>query len=351
MVCKYDEVILMSIIDKFTEIYSDKNFYLRKKAEYSFFFVLTMLGAILLIVITEIFLKEDIILSMIRGSATVTVFALTLYLIYKGFYEAGVNLMIVLGFVRLLMIINYSTPFQFYAMVVVILISVNVIHSKNYQPVITSIGAFTLLIYEAIHIRQLVDIGILEPRSFSESLLTIYLFIAIIFLLRIIRRIINREILEHEQLLEYAEKDSLTSIYNRRKITETFEEKLLNKETFELVLFDIDDFKKINDTYGHDVGDEVLIELSTLIKENYSDLSFARWGGEEFLLLSCRDNETSEKIRKTIMNHKFTRGIKLTISVGVTFVKRNDTIHSAFKRADDAMYYSKKTGKNKITVM
>ena len=122
------------------------------------------------------------------------------------------------------------------------------------------------------------------------------------------------------------------------------------------MMFDIDNIKSINDTYGHDVGDKVLIKLSelisTMVREN--DYLF-RVGGEEFVILLTDTNGESgllfaEKIRKNIeLKLDTIEDRVVTISLGVTEVEANDTADSIYKRADDALYKSKESGRNKST--
>lgn len=152
--------------------------------------------------------------------------------------------------------------------------------------------------------------------------------------------------------------DELTQTYNRKKLNETLEFELNLVKRYEpytsiLLFFDIDDFKFINDEFGHIVGDKVLAGLSLLIKDNLREVDiFARWGGDEFALLlpnSTLDGaiKTTEKLRFLIQEHTF-EGLNITCSFGLTHINLNDTEESIIKRADEAMYLAKKSGKNCI---
>lgn len=162
--------------------------------------------------------------------------------------------------------------------------------------------------------------------------------------------------------LEYlASYDTLTNILNR----EAFLSYLSNairlskryKKKYCLIMFDIDFFKKINDTYGHQVGDSILRSVIKIIsnKIRESDL-LGRYGGEEFLILASEiDIEdgliVAEKIRKSIKDRKFPKNIKLTISLGISVLKTKDTVDSIIKRVDKAMYHSKENGRNVTTAL
>ena len=150
--------------------------------------------------------------------------------------------------------------------------------------------------------------------------------------------------------------DSLTNLYNRRKFDEILSEKLSIAEEqhkpFIVVIGDIDNFKRINDEYGHLLGDKILIELSDLLKNSIPPSGFlARWGGEEFsILLQESSLEDAQKIIEVLLEkiskYEFTNSIKLTMSFGITLYEANDDLVSIISRADKALYKSKNAGKN-----
>ncbi|NPA10773.1 MAG: GGDEF domain-containing protein [Epsilonproteobacteria bacterium] len=156
--------------------------------------------------------------------------------------------------------------------------------------------------------------------------------------------------------------DTLTGCYNRGG-SEEFLKKFLDKfirykkEPFSIIMLDIDFFKKINDTYGHQAGDEALKFLSSNIKKmiRESDI-FGRIGGEEFLLIlpdtkMAGAMKLAERIKDFFENNSFNykgEEIKFTISMGITSVSFNDTIETILKRVDDALYEAKRKGRNKI---
>ncbi len=168
-----------------------------------------------------------------------------------------------------------------------------------------------------------------------------------------------REDITYRKELEFiAANDKLTGVYNRRKFDELLQLELDRAkrydETFSLILCDVDCFKKVNDTYGHLVGDQVLIKITDSIKQSIrlSDV-LARWGGEEFAILLPhtlqKDAETvAEKIRNGIENTLFESIGKMTISCGVSQVQSSDDRSTLFQRADDALYQAKEQGRNCI---
>ncbi|MDB2562412.1 diguanylate cyclase [Sulfurimonas sp.] len=176
---------------------------------------------------------------------------------------------------------------------------------------------------------------------------------------------ISRDITElhlsQEKVKSMSYIDELTQIYNRKAYNERIKELLSThkryKKSFAIMMYDIDNFKHINDTYGHKAGDEVLIEMSSLVKSNIriNDFLF-RVGGEEFIILfteiKLEDAKlVAEKIRRKIEEEliKLYYG-DVTISSGLCEVSDSDKEDTIFKRVDALLYNAKRTGKNKVVI-
>jgi len=155
--------------------------------------------------------------------------------------------------------------------------------------------------------------------------------------------------------------DPLTRIYNRRRFLELLDRGIKNaqrlNQSLSIVFFDIDHFKNINDTYGHNIGDEVLKGLTAITSQTIrsSDI-FARWGGEEFLILiesTTLENaaKMAEKLRKIIMEHNFPEVKTVTCSFGVASYHHDETGESFIGRADTALYRAKESGRNRVVGM
>lgn len=171
----------------------------------------------------------------------------------------------------------------------------------------------------------------------------------------------QNEMLEQlqEKLQNQLNTDVLTNIYNRnffnQKIEEFFSLYKRHKTPFTFLIFDIDNFKQINDNYGHAIGDKVLIELSALVKKHIRITDyFFRIGGEEFVILfanSTLDESllVASKLCKIIANDfDVLENRSVTVSIGLTEVKSEDTSESIFKRADNLLYQAKENGKNQV---
>ncbi|HMN69305.1 MAG TPA: diguanylate cyclase [Bdellovibrionales bacterium] len=167
------------------------------------------------------------------------------------------------------------------------------------------------------------------------------------------------------QTFDRGQTDALTGIANRgalqAKAPELFKRSELLGITFTALLFDIDRFKGINDTYGHPAGDYVLKEISKVVRDKLirGNDFFARAGGEEFALLLLgsppkQAEEIGERIRATIEAHEFeTEGkkINVTISIGIAFKASSDEgWETIYERADKALYHSKNSGRNRVSV-
>ena len=155
--------------------------------------------------------------------------------------------------------------------------------------------------------------------------------------------------------------DPLTGIYNRLKFNELLDAEVQRANrygtTLSLIMFDIDYFKRINDTHGHHAGDYVLSEISRIVFDNMrqSDI-FARWGGEEFMVLVPNDNveQTSvlaEKLRALIEAYNFRYNLKVTASFGVTGFRSHGSLESFSSRVDEALYRAKRNGRNRVEVV
>ena len=164
----------------------------------------------------------------------------------------------------------------------------------------------------------------------------------------------------NKKLLDMATKDQLTGLFNRAKFEEEVKKfiNLSNRYTskFSVLLFDIDDFKKINDNYGHMTGDNIIVECTSLVEKEIRDTDiFARWGGEEFIILmpETEINEAkalAQRLLKMIDNNIFMEGIHITCSFGVSQYALGEDYTKFFDKVDKLLYKAKNNGKNMVCV-
>jgi len=191
------------------------------------------------------------------------------------------------------------------------------------------------------------------PHAFTVSVSAFSKDEYIVSLTDISSTVINQINLENKVL-----HDKLTQAYSREYFDLNYkamiEKSKISGEKLGFMMLDIDHFKKVNDTYGHNVGDDVLKRLVSIIKSSirFDDI-LIRWGGEEFIvlaLLKSTDNlhVIAENIRKNVKKAYFNSVEHITISIGVTFYHENEEIKETIKRADDALYKAKESGRNRI---
>ncbi|MCA8865454.1 GGDEF domain-containing protein [Halomonas sp. SBBP1] len=168
---------------------------------------------------------------------------------------------------------------------------------------------------------------------------------------------LNRQLTKTNQRLEgLAHTDPLTKCWNRYYTELVMEDLIHSSISFAMLMFDIDDFKKINDTYGHAIGDDILCDIAQLVQETLrADDHLGRWGGEEFVVISKElDQDASLKLAnrlcRCVEQHTFSIAEQLTVSIGLTLLKPGDQPRQLFERADQGMYLAKMAGKNQVFV-
>lgn len=163
---------------------------------------------------------------------------------------------------------------------------------------------------------------------------------------------------KNKELEKISQTDHLTGIYNRLKTDEVIKAEIARADrygsNFCVTLFDVDHFKAINDNYGHQVGDEILIELAHLVRRNIRESDIlGRWGGEEFMLVTpeldlAAATKLAEKIRGLIEGYPFPCQIELTASFGVVEYHMGSSPDIILSEADRLLYEAKKAGRNRV---
>jgi len=195
--------------------------------------------------------------------------------------------------------------------------------------------------------------------------LAVYLmFWAFSIIMENVRIYMEKRIIQQKEQLEfYANYDGLTKLYNRRRFYEAIKERYPEEcldANISLIILDIDNFKRINDTYGHNSGDEILVELAERLKRGSREQDLVcRWGGEEFLILAetpgvQKGQEYAQRLCNRISQSEFELNsgekIKVTASFGGIYIKsfNSDSIVDFVHAADENLYYAKQSGKNRV---
>ncbi|UJF20702.1 GGDEF domain-containing protein [Shewanella sp. OMA3-2] len=208
---------------------------------------------------------------------------------------------------------------------------------------------------------QSFDSNAVYPIEFKLRLL--YSFLTITFLSALYEfsrnELYNNALELNAKLHHLAHFDELTDLHNRRNAQEVLKQHIKNADDsspFSVLLCDIDYFKLVNDKYGHNVGDKVLVEIAAVFNSNLRDLDYvARWGGEEFLFILDNTNkitafDVAERIRCAVAQHLFSleeEDIRITISIGIEEYHSQLTLDQLINHADRYLYEAKKLGRNR----
>ncbi|PAT00976.1 hypothetical protein CI105_09000 [Candidatus Izimaplasma bacterium ZiA1] len=257
------------------------------------------------------------------------------------------------------------------SLIIVVLVSILLIDifSKKSMKKLASFHllTFSLIVYSVF---KIVVVGYRAySMSYEQSIESIVVSINIFTMINLVfaiwinftHTLLNYDVL-HNELKNLSFRDFLTKLPNRRNVMSKLNELLAfnkrGKLNFGVVLFDIDDFKHVNDKYGHDVGDQVLIEFSNVLTRSVRDIDFvSRYGGEEFLvLLQLDDCESAHKFINRITNNinksNFTEhNINISVSGGLVIVSDeyvNQDVDVIIRKADKRLYEAKAKGKNQV---
>lgn len=172
---------------------------------------------------------------------------------------------------------------------------------------------------------------------------------------------IHSDITDKKLIEKISQTDKLTQVYNRLKLDETLlietERSNRYKTPLSIILLDIDNFKSVNDTYGHQVGDRVLIQTSKVLLQHLRRTdTLGRWGGEEFLIICSQtdiegSSSLAEYLRQSLSQYPFDSVEHKTASFGVTQYIQGEKLSDFLKRCDKALYQSKNSGRNRVTLL
>lgn len=279
-----------------------------------------------------------------------------IYPIYKNFSKTIPSLSELKQIFTISMIIFLTIyfSFEFHFLIFIFTILAVIMAFRIREDIVATI--LLIAIIELIGLSA-TDLTIFSSNNENDSLLMLISFISsLVFIILGITQH-QKDLIKHRY---FSITDVLTHTHNRFFYKETIEgfirEYHVNSIPFSMLLFDIDNFKSVNDTYGHLVGDHVLADISSLVQDHIRESdSLFRIGGEEFVVLFPNTTlkksiDIAEKLRKLIGENLNTISNRtITVSMGITEMKKSDTEDSMYRRVDELLYISKQNGKNMMT--
>jgi diguanylate cyclase (GGDEF)-like protein len=233
------------------------------------------------------------------------------------------------------------------------------IGSRNDEPLLNSIFQKVIESIDNSEVREIFNRWITVKESVKVDYIFLWKIFLAIFIVFILISIYSYQLKRNNQKLEQlSREDTLTKVGNRLKLNEVLEDAYQANKRYKtpcgVILLDIDDFKRINDTYGHIFGDETLKRFAQVILQNIRKTDkLGRWGGEEFLIVCPNTNienliNVAEILRKNIENDAFLKEKKITASFGLSVFDGIKNIEQVTDISDENLYKAKKSGKNRV---
>lgn len=326
---------------------------------------LTLTFGIILLFTDVVFLTLGIVydLPLIRYLIYVKLVlnSINIYLILKKHYLVSTVIiyLVILAMMVVGMISLGTEPeFQVYAIGMLACISYNsYLHKRilNKQLPMFLIIAIHVIAYAVMFVYARIHEPLYQiPRSAEDALIAFNSVVAFGVVILYVSLYYYVAINSEEKLEKMAMVDNLTGLYNRHFLLASLEGINKTLEDCWIAILDIDNFKKVNDTYGHNGGDSILHQVADIVQKTCEGCIVCRWGGEEFIILSTQKGNSIdilEKLRKNIADEQFPYdGIKIhiTVTIGVNQYVSGLTTDKWISQADEKLYYGKKNGKNQV---
>ena len=254
------------------------------------------------------------------------------------------------------LMVGFNSGFHFYliGLCVVSYFTSYFSKTKNVKNAIIWAG-LSVIIYLTIYIIScFVAPHYVIPKWLEMTLMIIHIFMAFVFVTAYLVVFLRYALSLERKILNESRTDELTQINNRYGLYDYFNsEKNRNNEV--LALFDIDDFKNVNDVYGHVAGDYILKRVAEITFNIFAEDFVCRYGGEEFVIVLDKEKsfEKLEELRLAIQNEEFVfegNSLRVTITIGIADYIKDITLEKWVRAADEKMYSGKKSGKNKTVI-
>ncbi len=342
------------VIQFFTNKYDDKSIYTKIKAKHTAIVLMLICFDVFLEMLFVFFIGENKQEIITKDAVALLMFVIMLLVLKSGHIILTGNLLILGSVYELILFFPLGYTFQFYLQCLLAITFCVAIYIKNYQLYLLLISTITFTLVKLSYLPKQITAASQDFYSIKGEI--VQLTIAVIFYIIIalfFDRIIKREIDSGKRLQELAETDVLTAMYNREKFDETIQTMLTTKQPFYLAFFDLDFFKKINDTYGHMTGDHVLQAFSKTMQQEFGESVCYRWGGEEFAFVCvCDDRDAFIKKLEGFMgvlhSKNMVSDIKVTVSIGWVYNDLSMTKEQMLANVDRALYLAKSNGRDRI---
>lgn len=348
---------MKSIFNKLLSQYHNGNVQYQKKAEYTVVFL-----GLLYIWAIFVFIYKSFLMGLsfaTYGPALIFLIFFTIIILFlkSGKLKLALNIFITTGFIRLIYLLKDVDNIEFYIMILINILVTAFVYIENYQLIGTYIFYIGLMIVKIMQYYKLAGIGQMDFMMVHFGMFALFGIIVYMIMISQMIKIITSDIEKTVKLEYLANRDFLTGTYNRRMFDDSVN-KLSNSDyPVSLILFDIDFFKNINDTYGHKTGDAILVEIAKITeKEIRKSDSLYRWGGEEFIIILRQTNLyeaklVADKLRKIFENYQFENiSESITISYGVSELEHNQDFEQLVSKADQALYKAKSNGRNRVEI-
>lgn len=245
-----------------------------------------------------------------------------------------------------------------YVHIMIMMGLISILYFKPWESFVFLFSFGTIIILLLPNFQPIPEVVLVHQMNLLIFDTIIWLFSLNLYLQQINTFSLQHDLVIKNQELEHLVKtDSMTNLFNHKAILELLSEEMQrserNEQALSIILLDIDDFKRINDQFGHQVGDEVLISLSKIIKHSLRSIDrVGRYGGEEFLILLPNTNLNAGRLyalrlQSLIRNYKLPNDGHLTLSGGLAEYT-GESIDELIKQADQLLYQAKKSGKDQI---
>lgn len=340
-----------AFIKKYTEQYTSKEYWIQKKAEYTLF-AFVLIGIYVLTGILLMKFGRQAGAMYVASIAVVCLILIVTWVVFvRGHLLLSQHILLGAGIVAIFSHLFMQLNFHFYVQILFVLIVGYVIHISKVQLLVIVTSLVSLMVGRSVFLYHQ---SIMDERNvilFKQNIFIVASIMMIMIFVHYFNRIITSEIIETHQLSKSANIDILTGLLCRKKFNQDMVILDSALKTYCLAVIDIDHFKVVNDRCGHDGGDIVLIKLSKMITDTFINEGVFRWGGEEFVVVMETAQidsfmEALEGLRIKVMRSQLIEDGVITISIGVSQKKNDQTYANVFAQADHALFVAKKSGRN-----